>query len=303
MKQSDLTNAHSVLCRETIQSILAEHDTRAKKHFGQNFLTNRDTLDRIVTAAQLQPTDTILEIGPGIGALTHELCARAHHVTAIETDPDMVAILHRTCPAKNLTIVNDDALTIDITADPANIKQPYKLIANLPYNIATPLLTRFLMDDTTHHAKSHAQPIPQPTRIVVLVQKEVAEKICARTGDHNMLSLTIQPFGMPKIIAHIPPSHFTPAPKVTSAILLIEPCKTPSISPADWPAYHALIAAAFSQKRKTLANSLQKLMPKATAIALLIQVGIKPETRPQNLDFNGWLRLLNAITKAKTLTK
>lgn len=279
--EADLTNA------QTIQSILAEHGTRAKKHFGQNFLTNRDTLNRIIAAAQLQPTDIILEIGPGIGALTRELCTRTQRVTAIETDPDMVAILHHACPVKNLTVINGDALTInpaEFTIDSAaNAQQPYKLIANLPYNVATPLITRFLTGG-----------IAQPAHIVVLVQKEVAEKICARTGDHNMLSLTIQPFGTPKIVARIPPSHFTPAPKVTSSILIIEPYKNPLVNPTDWPTYHALLSAAFSQKRKTLANSLQKLMPKATAIALLTQAGIKPETRPQNLDFTGWLNLLKA---------
>jgi 16S rRNA (adenine1518-N6/adenine1519-N6)-dimethyltransferase len=255
-----------------------------KHRLGQNFLTSEHALDQIIKTAEINEKDTIIEIGPGLGVLTYELTKRAKKVIAIEMDPEMVHVLKNTLirepTSKNLTVIEKDALNFD----PETIKTPYKLVANLPYNVATPLLKKFLV--TSVH---------RPSRVTVLVQKEVAEKACANTGDHSVLSLTIQPFGRAKIIAYVPPSSFYPAPKVTSAILLIEPHKTPLLAPHLQRNYFSLIHAAFGQKRKTLLNSLQSIIPKSDLAKLLSKANINPVTRPQELAVEDWIMLSSCL--------
>lgn len=259
--------------------------TQAKKKFGQNFLMSEHVLNQIVETAQIEPTDTIVEIGPGLGVLTRELCLRAHKVIAIEKDRDMLRALRETIlddtrdAKEKITILQQDALQFD----PSTISSPYKLVANLPYNVATPILENFLVK--TAHTKH------QPTRIAVLIQKEVAEKACAKTGDHNVLSLTIQPFGKPEIIAHVPPGSFFPSPKVTSSILLITPYETPLLPEELTKPYFRFIHAAFSQKRKMLGKSLQQIAPKEAIRELLSKANIPPEIRPQELTLDHWLTL------------
>ncbi len=268
----------------------------AKKKFGQNFLVNDPTLTQIITAAQLTPEDTVIEIGPGLGVLTRELCLHGKHVIAIEKDRDMIAALNETIikntpgAKEKITILQQDALQFDPSTHPLTINAPYKLVANLPYNVATPILENFLVK--TAKRSEAALPAPhQPSCIVVLVQKEVAEKACAKPGDHNVLSLTLQPYGTAKIIATVSPSSFFPPPKVTSSILTITPYATPLLSENLAPTYFRLIHAAFSQKRKMLGKSLQQLAPKETILAALTKANIPPEIRPQELTLENWLIL------------
>lgn len=263
----------------TIKNLLALLDTRAKKSFGQHFLINEHVLETIIKTAQLDANDTVVEVGPGLGVLTQELCAHAKNVIAIEKDADMVSLLPQTIPAKNLTIVHEDALNFDPTAH-----SPYKLIANLPYNVATPILQNFLT--STH----------PPTRIVVLIQKEVAEKCCASPGDMNVLALTIQPYAEPHIIATVPQQAFYPPPRVTSSVLLLEPRATPLLTEKTAPVYFSLIHAAFAQKRKTLLNSLQKILSKEEITTLLKTEGISPGDRPQHLTLAQWLAIATLFT-------
>lgn len=265
----------------------------AKKNFGQNFLISEHALHQIIETAEISQKDSIIEIGPGLGVLTHELTKRAENVIAIEMDADMVSILQKTLAreptSKNLTIIHQNALDFDPATHPMLKNKPYKLVANLPYNVATPLLRKFLIDSIATNS--------QPTRIVVLVQKEVAEKACAKTGDHSVLSLTIQPYGKARIITSIPPSSFYPAPKVMSSILLIEPYEKPLLPPALQKVYFRLLHTAFSQKRKTLQNSLQQILPKETIAKLLSKAKIDPMIRPQNLALEHWIMLSSLLAK------
>ncbi len=268
-----------------VKYLLDKYATSAKKQFGQNFLVSDHVLETIVKTADIQPTDTIVEIGPGLGVLTRELCLNAKQVIAIEKDRMMLEVLKETIIEKTpeakekITFVEQDALHFD----PSKIATSYKLVANLPYNVATPILENFLIKTAyTHH---------QPTKIVVLVQKEVAEKACAKTGDLSVLSLMFQPFGELKIIATVPPGSFFPPPKVTSAILQIIPRTTPLLPKELEKTYLKILHAAFSQKRKMLHKSLQHIMSKEEVANLLIKAEIPPDIRPQNLPLEKWLSL------------
>lgn len=274
-----------------IKYLLEKYGTQAKKQFGQNFLISEHVLEQIVTAADIQPEDTIIEVGPGLGVLTRELCLRAKKIVALEKDRIMLevlkeTILEQTPGAKNkITFLEQDALNFDPSTDPLT-KHSYKLVANLPYNVATPILENFLV----RAAYSHTQP----QQIVVLVQKEVAEKICAKTGDHSVLSLAFQPFGSAKIVSTVPPGSFFPAPKVTSSILHITPYETPLLPEDILPIYIKLLHAAFSQKRKMLHTSLGQIMSKEEVAALLSKAHISPDIRPQNMSLENWITLAKA---------
>lgn len=259
----------------------------AKKRFGQNFLVSEHVLGQIVEAAEISDEDTIVEIGPGLGVLTHELTQRAKKVISIEMDREMVSILQKTIAreptAKNLTLIEQDALKFDIST----IKTPYKLVANLPYNVATAIIHNFLVK--TAYTKH------QPTLIVVLVQKEVADKACATWGDHNVLSLTLQPFATLKVMSDVSPGSFYPAPKVTSSILKITPRTTPLLPQELFATYFKLIHSAFTQKRKTLPNGLQSIIPKKDLPQLLTEAGIDPMARPQHLKLDQWIALSSRV--------
>lgn len=276
-KLTDITNIKYLLQ-------LFANKGSAKKSFGQNFLTSEHVLDQIIKAAEISDQDTIIEIGPGLGVLTHELTQRAKKVIAIEMDHEMMNILQKTLAkeptAKNLTLIEQDALKFDPSTNPITKNQPYKLVANLPYNVATPILEKFLVN-ITH----------QPTLIVVLVQKEVAEKICEKTGDLSVLSLMFQPYGHASVVSTVPPSAFYPAPKVTSAILKIKPYATPLLPENLRTTYLKLLHAAFSQKRKMLHTSLQQIMSKEEVHSLLAKAKISPDIRPQNLALEQWIHL------------
>ena len=276
-----------------IKYLLDRYGTQAKKQFGQNFLISEHVLAQIVAAADIQPTDTIIEVGPGLGALTRELCLRAKKIVALEKDRTMLevlkeTILQETPGAKTkITFLEQDALNFDPSTDTLTT-QPYKLIANLPYNVATPILENFLVRTAYNHT--------QPERIVVLVQKEVAEKICAKTGDHSVLSLAFQPFGSAHIVSTVPPGSFFPAPKVTSAILHITPHTSPLLAEDVLPFYIKLLHAAFSQKRKMLHTSLTQIMSKDEVATLLTKAEISPDIRPQNMSLEDWITLAKAFS-------
>lgn len=257
-----------------LKALLEKHHLWAKKSFGQNFLIHKPTLEKIITAGEIQKDDKVLEIGPGPGVLTRELCKHAGKVITIEKDRQVIPLLQETtAESQNLEILEEDALEY-ISAVRDFQRFNYKLIANLPYNIATPLLRNILLNNP-------------PKLIVVLTQLEVAQKMCAQPGDMNVLALSIQPFGYPKIIAKVSPQAFFPPPKITSAIVKIEPYKTPLISPEIQEQYFALIHKAFGQKRKQLASTLK--IPKEK----LMEIGLKPNARPQELTIEDWKALVS----------
>lgn len=284
-----------------IKALLAEHGLRPHKGLGQNFLVDPIHLDRIADAAELSPDDLVLEIGPGLGALTERLVARAGQVVAVELDAGLAALLReRFAEVGNFHLVHADILEVEIPALLAPFTPPgeplrYKVVANLPYYITSAAL-RHILEST-----------PQPERVVVLVQREVAQRITARPGDLSLLAVSVQFYGKPEIIERVPAGAFYPAPKVDSAILRIIPYGEPGASPRpavevdDPDAFFEVVKAGFGQKRKQLKNALTaglKLPGKRVEAALHL-AGIDPRRRAETLSLEEWGRLTAAMKEER----
>lgn len=261
-------------------AVLKRYGLRADKSLGQNFLQDHFALEKIARAAEIQPDDSVLEVGPGLGSLTRYLAACAKKVTAVELDPDLLPPLRAVLqPHQNVNIVQGDILKLPIAQ---LIDQPgYLAVANIPYNITSAILRHLLESQ------------PNPRRIVLTVQKEVAERICAKAGDLSLLALSVQVYGKPEIAARIPAGAFFPAPKVDSAVLRIDIYPDPLIPNESLNTFFKLIKAGFGQKRKTLRNSLSaglNIQP-AEAETLLLKGGIDPKRRAETLSIEEWKRL------------
>lgn len=260
--------------------VLKRYGLRADKRLGQNFLQDDSILEKIADAAEILKDDCVLEIGPGLGSLTRYLAASARTVTAVELDPDLLPPLEAVlAPYPNVRVVHGDILKLSI-AD--LVDQPgYIVAANIPYNITSAIIRHLLESD------------PKPRRVVLTIQKEVAERICAQPGDLSLLGLSVQVYGQPRIAARIPASAFHPVPKVDSAILRIDIHEEPRIPAELLDTFFKLIKAGFSQKRKTLRNSLSSglhIEPQ-DAEALLTSAGIDPMRRAETLSIEEWRRL------------
>ncbi len=254
------------------------HHTPAKKSLGQNFLVDRRIVSRILAAADLAPHDTILEIGPGRGILTRPLADRAASLTAIELDNDLAASLTTEfAEYPHVRIIHADAREIDI-ASIIPSDAPYKLIANLPYYAAQPIIRRFLEADR------------KPTLMVVMVQREVARNMTAAPGNMSLLSVATQLYGRPRIVASVPPRAFRPAPKVTSAVVRLEVFPEPVLSLDSIDAFFTLVRAGFSAPRKQVHNCLQQglSISRHDAENILTQASIDPKRRPQTLSLDDW---------------
>ncbi|MBQ9593606.1 MAG: 16S rRNA (adenine(1518)-N(6)/adenine(1519)-N(6))-dimethyltransferase RsmA [Lachnospiraceae bacterium] len=233
--------------KNTIE-ILQKYDFRFQKKFGQNFLIDPRVLDKIVSAAQITKDDVVLEIGPGIGTMTQYLCESAGQVAAVEIDRNLIPILEDTLSAyDNVRIINEDILKTDLAA----LSQEYggkafKVVANLPYYITTPILMSLL--------EGHV-PVKN---ITVMVQKEVADRMQSGPGskDYGALSLGVQYYCEPYIVANVPPNCFMPRPKVGSAVIRLTLYEKPPVAVKDEKLMFTLIRASFNQRRKTLANGL-----------------------------------------------
>lgn len=265
------------------QKMLRRFDLRAKKGLGQHFLIDEEVLGLIISAAQLTPDDIVVEVGPGLGVLTKELAKHAGRAIAIELDDRLAAILSESLSAfKNVTIINEDVLKVAPETLLSEFKTTsYKVVANLPYYITSHVLRHFL----------EAQIKPQS--MVVMVQKEVAEEITAKPGKMSLLSIGVQLYGEPEIVAQVPSESFYPAPTVDSALLRVTPRSKPSVEIADREGFFELVRAGFSSARKQLANSLAQGLgvSKAEALALLARAEIAPQRRAETLTLEEWARL------------
>lgn len=261
-------------------ALLKRHGLRAHKGLGQNFLQDPLALEKIVDAAELQPTDTVLEIGPGLGSLTRYLATSAKEVVAVELDPNLLQPLKAILsPYPNARLIHGDILKLSLK----NLitEKDYLVVANIPYYITSAVIRHLLENE------------PKPRRIVLTVQKEVAQRICAAPGDMSLLALSVQVYGRPHIAAHIPADAFFPAPKVDSAVLIVDIHISPLIKPELLDRFFKLIKAGFSQKRKTLRNSLSsglRISP-ADAAALLTRANIDPRRRAETLSIEEWENL------------
>jgi len=277
--------------------MLRRFGLRARKGLGQHFLIDEEVLKLITSAAELTPTDVIMEIGPGLGVLTKELARRAGWVVTIELDSKLAAILKQTLASfNNVTIINEDILQIDPEVllkeqrqrfSPA-ISSPfsYKVVANLPYYITSLVLRHFL------------EASLKPQIMVVMVQKEVAEAIVAEPGQMSILSVSVQFYGQPKIISYVPARCFYPAPEVDSAILRVTLYSKPVVDVTDETSFFRLVRAGFTTPRKQICNSLTQGLglPKAEVLSLLEKANIVPQRRAETLTLNEWAQLWHVFT-------
>ncbi|HHY10913.1 MAG TPA: 16S rRNA (adenine(1518)-N(6)/adenine(1519)-N(6))-dimethyltransferase RsmA [Firmicutes bacterium] len=234
-----------------VQRLLREHGFRIKKSLGQNFLIDKNILEKIVAAAALGKRDWVLEIGPGLGALTSFAAEAAERIVALEIDSGLVRILQEILDKPNIEIVQGDALALEweqLLAEKGWAGQPVKLVANLPYYLTTPLIMKALQGELPF------------TCLVVMVQKEVAERIVAAPGskDYGVFSLAVQYFAEAEIVLEVPRTVFIPAPAVESAVVHLKP--RPPLVAAKHEKLFAVIRAAFQQRRKTARNALTPLM-------------------------------------------
>jgi 16S rRNA (adenine1518-N6/adenine1519-N6)-dimethyltransferase len=261
-------------------ALLKRYELRAHKGLGQNFLQDPLVLEDIVSAAHIQQTDTVLEIGPGLGSLTRYLAVAAKEVLAVELDENLLPPLKAiVTPYQNVHILQGDIL--ELSPGDLNLENDYIVVANIPYYITSAVI-RHLLESTV-----------KPRRLVLTVQKEVAERICAGPGDMSLLALSVQVYGEPRIAAKIPASAFFPAPKVDSAVLIVDIFPSPLIEEKLLPTFFRLIKAGFSQKRKTLRNSLSAGLhvSPAAAVQLLSGANIDPGRRAETLSLGEWQRL------------
>lgn len=268
----------------TVRGLLRQHGVlRTNKGLGQHLLISRKALDAVVEAADLTPADNALEVGAGAGALTVELAQRAGRVAAIEMDRDILPVLGEvTAPYANVEIIPRDLLSVDLGAVFGG--GPYKFVANLPYYITALILRRIF------------EARPRPTLMVVMTQREVAERMVAAPGELNLLGLSAQFYGHPRIITHVPATAFFPPPKVESAVVRIDLVPEPPLDDAARDLLFSLAHAAFGGKRKQIHNSLAqnlRLAPEQVT-EWLAASDLTPDRRAQSLSLEEWLRLTHA---------
>jgi 16S rRNA (adenine1518-N6/adenine1519-N6)-dimethyltransferase len=264
---------------------------RAHKSLAQHFLVDRRILSRIVAAAEVSPDDTIIEVGAGLGALTRELATRASTVVAVEVDERLCLHLKQSLRAlPNVIVVCADILSVSPAQllQQAGLPGPYAVVANLPYYVAAPILRHFLEAD-----------LP-PNRLIVMLQKEVAESIAAGLGTMSLLGVAVQFYGRPRLLFGVPPGAFYPPPKVSSAVLRIDVGEGLGAEVPDARAFFEVVRAGFSAPRKQLRNSLAQGLgiPSTEAEALLAAAGTDRRRRPQELSLDEWAALCRAWVAA-----
>ena len=247
------------------------------KSLGQHWLRDRTILAAIADAAELTPSDTVLEIGPGLGTLTSEILRQTDKVIAVEYDGELARKLPGQFPGKDLTVINEDILTFDLDSLPAD----YKVVANVPYYITSKIIERLM---TAHN---------KPSIAVLLVQKEVAQRIAARPGDMSILAVSAQLYAEASLGALVPRRFFTPPPKVDSQVIVLRTRTTPLVPAEDERALFRVVKAGFRAKRKKLRSSISAglAITKPAAEELLRHANIDPELRAEDLSIDDWLRL------------
>jgi len=272
-----------------IKSILKEYNTFAQKKLGQHFLIDQDVLDNIISTAKLKSDDIVLEIGPGLGTLTRALSSFVKQVIAVEKDPEIIRVFKSiNSDLTGVEIVQNNALMLDRKFFKTYLDKPYKLIANLPYYLTSAIIRFFLQNQFS------------PDMMVLMVQKEVAERIIAVPPNANLLSIAVRFYGQPEIISDVSKNAFWPQPKVNSAIIKIIPYKKGRETLNSDEKIFQTIKAGFSKKRKQLHNSLASNfhLDNATIKKVLTQSNIKNSRRAQTLTIPEWIKLHQNLQKA-----
>lgn len=274
---------------EVTNYILRRFNLHADKKLGQNFLINEDIVRRIAAAAELSENDAVLEIGPGIGTLTQALAETGAEVTAVELDKRLLPVLDKTLEGYgNIRIINSDVLELDVNA--AMGGRSFKVAANLPYYITTPIIFALL-----------EKKLPVE-RMVVMVQKEVAERMTAAPGgkDYGALSVAMQYYTEPEIAFIVPPESFIPRPSVDSAVVVCKNRSVPPVKICDEKLFFKVVKAAFSLRRKMLSNALKNMgITAPQAQEWLALSGIDPKRRGETLSLQDFANLTNTFEKIK----
>ena len=277
--------------QETI-AVLQRYGFNFQKKYGQNFLIDTHVLDKIIGAAQIGPDDFVLEIGPGIGTMTQYLAEAAREVIAVEIDTKLIPILQDTLKEyDNVTVLNEDILKVDIRkiAEEKNGGKPIKVVANLPYYITTPIIMGLFESE-----------VPLDS-ITVMVQKEVADRMQVGPGtkDYGALSLAVQYYAEPYIVANVPPNCFIPRPAVGSAVIRLTRYQEKPVKVNDASFMFKIIRASFNQRRKTLQNGLynssELRIPKEKTIAALDEMGLTPTIRGEKLSLEEFAQLSDIL--------
>ena len=275
-------------------AVLQKYKFNFQKKFGQNFLIDTHVLDKIIDAAGITKEDFVLEIGPGIGTMTQYLCENAREVAAVEIDKNLIPILEDTLSAyNNVNVINQDILKVDIEAlvREKNNGRPIKVVANLPYYITTPIIMGLF--------ESHV-PIDS---ITIMVQKEVADRMQVGPGtkDYGALSLAVQYYAEPEIVANVPPNCFMPRPKVGSAVIRLTRHAKPPVEVEDEKFMFRIIRASFNQRRKTLVNGLNNApniqISKENILKSLEELGVGANIRGETLTLEQFAKLSNIMRK------
>lgn len=275
-----------------ITALLQRHGFRFSKSMGQNFLTAAWVPQQIAAESGITAADGALEIGPGVGCLTAELAKTAGRVTAVELDERLRGVLGETlADFDNVSVVFADALKADLPAICAETlgERPWKVCANLPYNVTTPLITAFLEAGCFES-------------VTVMIQKEVAQRLCAApgTGEYGAFSVLVQWYAEPKLLFDVPPHCFVPQPKVTSAVVCMDRRAAPPASVDDEKLFFRTVRAAFAQRRKTLSNALRSAfseLDRAAIESAMEETGLPPAVRGETLSIAQFAALSNALLR------
>ena len=248
------------------------------KSLGQHWLKDRDILADIANDAELSIDDFVLEIGPGLGTLTSEILRRAGRVLAVEFDAELARKLPGQFPGKQLEVVNEDILQFDLSKLPAG----YKVVANVPYYITSKIIEKLMTAEN------------KPSTVVILVQKEVAERVAARQGEMSILAVSAQVYAEARLGLEVPKEYFTPPPKVDSQVVVLETRETPVVKPDDERLFFRVVKAGFSSKRKKLRSSISAglALDKLATDQLLTSAKVDPNDRAEDLSLEDWLRIM-----------
>ncbi|MBQ3665964.1 MAG: 16S rRNA (adenine(1518)-N(6)/adenine(1519)-N(6))-dimethyltransferase RsmA [Lachnospiraceae bacterium] len=281
--------------KNTIE-ILQKYNFSFQKKFGQNFLIDTHVLEKIIAKAEISKEDMVLEIGPGIGTMTQYLCENAKKVVAVEIDQSLIPILKDTLSDyDNVSVINEDILKVDINrlVKEENDGKPIKVVANLPYYITTPIIMGLFEKKVKVES------------ITVMVQKEVAQRIQSGPGtkDYGALSLAVQYYAQPEIVANVPPNCFMPRPNVSSAVIRMRLHETPVVNVSDEALMFKLIKASFSQRRKTLTNGIHNSselsFTKEQVAEALVQMGKNENVRGETLTLEEFAKLTDILKQCE----
>ena len=270
---------------EETRMLLNQYNLKAKKKFGQNFLINSDIINGIIEKSGITKDDVVLEIGPGLGTLTKELLKNSKKVIAVELDEDMCNILRGRFDDENLEVVNDDILKVDLN-EYTNKYGTIKVVANLPYYITTPIIMKLLESDYDIDT------------ITVMVQKEVGERVCSTSNDRENSAITIgiSYYAKASIIIDVPKENFFPSPEVDSCVIKLQVLDKPSVEVEDKEKFFKIVKLAFSQRRKTILNSLSSgVYSKEQVLSVLTKLNLDTKLRAEDLSIDDYANISNGI--------